>query len=241
MGGVLEFEASVQEYLCHLGVVGALIPAKDFSTVRDSNVGVVRKRKLLYTLCKGTESVLGLYRASGGRGFVTQSCMLKEQKAKLLIQEKTASTAIKNYIAQLYHWRGGEDVIYQLGYMESKFFVQQRPHCDYQNRALAGKQAALAFLPLTAVGMYLQVWDENLSLMGFVLYVPFGSMLVLWGNVIHGGGFMSDKKGNPRLHMYVKFKGDSFALDPNNDYEVAENLRLQLNTHVLDPFGNKES
>ena len=41
--------------------------------------------------------------------------------------------------------------------------------------------------------------------------------------------------------MYVKFKGDLFALDPNNDYEVVENLRLQLNTHVLDPFGNKES
>ncbi len=99
--------------------------------------------------------------------------MLKEQKAKLLEQEKKTLTAINNYIAQLYHCRGGEDVIYQRGYMESKFFVQQRPHCDYQNRALAGKQAALAFLPLTAAGMYLQVWDVKVP--AWVLFYMFPS------------------------------------------------------------------
>jgi hypothetical protein len=126
-----------------------------------------------------------------------------------------------------------------LGYLESKVSVPQRPHCDYINRGLAREVSALSFLPLTEAGMYLQVWNETESLMGMVLYVPFGTMLVLRGDVIHGGGFMSDNNGNPRLHMYVQLKGNRFDLVPNNDYRVAEDLDLTMNEDVIDPFVSK--
>jgi hypothetical protein len=238
-GGVLHFEGPVVTYLKHLAEVAATISAKELSTVRDSHVDVVRKRSLYYTLCRGTESTLGLYSNSNGRGFPTKSSMSKKTLEKRISQEAAATTAIKTFIATLYSLPTPEVVTYQLGYMESKVSVPQRPHCDYINRGLAREVSALSFLPLTKAGMYLQVWNERESLMGMVLYVPFGSMLVLRGDVIHGGGFMSDNNGNPRLHMYVQLKGNRFDLVPNNDYRVAEDLDLTMNEDVIDPFVSK--
>ena len=65
-GGVLKFKPEVQEYLSHLGDVGGSISASHFAAVSDSYVDVVCRRELVYTLCRGTHSRLGLYCSPAG-------------------------------------------------------------------------------------------------------------------------------------------------------------------------------
>jgi hypothetical protein len=76
---------------------------------------------------------------------------------------------------------------------------------DYTNEHLArleSDQAVfIAFFPLTVAGMWLQLWDGPGK--GTLVFCPYRKILVLPGNTMHGGGFMSDKSGNLRGHLYI--------------------------------------
>ena len=59
----------------------------------------------------------------------------------------------------------------------------------------------LGFTPLTADGMFLQVWKGEGQ--GIVMYIPQGELVILPSSTLHAGGFCSRfRTGNTRLHFY---------------------------------------
>ena len=92
-------------------------------------------------------------------------------------------------------------------FLKSLGHAPQVPHFDFTDRVLDEYQDKLyiAVTPLTKAGSYLQVWPiRDKRLPGEVIFIPFGVLLVLPGNTIHGGGFQSCFMSlDLRLHLYI--------------------------------------
>lgn len=111
----------------------------------------------------------------------------------------------------------------------------QEPHVDFDKQQLAGGKKTKTFVgiaPITRDGCYIQVWDRDDSQpkkKGYVIFIPFGKMLIFPSYVIHGGGFLSKShvNYNYRLQFYFYLEG---GMDPNNknryiDQFISENNR----------------
>lgn len=103
----------------------------------------------------------------------------------------------------------------------------QVPHYDLKKKDrenLKGRMS-LGFAPLTDSGCYLQVWlprkSENSPQHGVVLFIPKGCILLLPGDTIHGGGFLSDYQTQDlRLHFYIYTSEEAKEIvSNNNDYQ----------------------
>jgi hypothetical protein len=118
-----------------------------------------------------------------------------------------------------------EEVRYKMSGLRSKRALCQNAHRDFlckdlnmyeqKHGDLSGK-LFVAFCPLSEEGMYLQVWVEeegnkNKKTEGRILFVPYGTLLLLRHDTIHGGGFKSSfLEMCPRLHFYV-YHGDNLV------------------------------
>ena len=110
----------------------------------------------------------------------------------------------------------------------------QHSHRDYTDELLnnlAPDQAVLiAFFALTEAGTWLQLWDDKG--VGSLVFCPWGRILVLPGNTVHGGGFKSHPNGNLRGHLYLFVnttpltKNDLITnYEANFEYEPADSIR----------------
>ena len=87
--------------------------------------------------------------------------------------------------------------------LKSPRHALQNPHYDFTLDYIArnGTNMYLGFTPLTADGMFLQVWKGKGQ--GIVMYIPQGELVILPSSTLHAGGFCSRfRTGNTRLHFY---------------------------------------
>ena len=126
-------------------------------------------------------------------------------------------------------------------FLRSPGFAPQVSHYDFgadDRRDLAGR-IHLGICPLTVSGCHLQVWrqrenEEDGPQQGEVLFVPKGRILLLPGETIHGGGFLSDHSTQDlRLHFYVYTDGVAPRRN-NNDYQSVVDYP---NSRDLEPGG----
>ncbi|EEC47032.1 predicted protein [Phaeodactylum tricornutum CCAP 1055/1] len=116
--------------------------------------------------------------------------------------------------------------------------VPQNAHIDYQWDDLDGSDPMpyLGFLPLTKAGMFLQLWtgnpDDGVIKMGNIVFVPWGKLLLVPGNTVHGGGFRTGNHGNLRAHFYIHF--GVLKVNANNHYKNRYGYDLSL-THLHNP------
>jgi hypothetical protein len=89
-------------------------------------------------------------------------------------------------------------------YLRSSYTEPQKPHIDFHWDVFdKANQPFVAFSPLSHDGCFLQLWDKNAPGPGNVCHIPFGVLLVVPGDTVHGGGFCSTLKGDLRLHFYI--------------------------------------
>ena len=90
--------------------------------------------------------------------------------------------------------------------------------------------------------MFLQIWPNQTTrqpiVKGELVFVRLGEVLLLRGDVVHGGGFSSSREnGNPRCHIYVWIQGRSlFSATQQNLYKdkVGEPLHIShLNSDLV--------
>eukprot|EP00980_Cylindrotheca_fusiformis_P030732 scaffold25323_cov113-Cylindrotheca_fusiformis.AAC.1 len=96
-------------------------------------------------------------------------------------------------------------------FLTTETSMPQPPHVDYTWQILdqySRDDLKLGFFPLTSEGMFLQVWQRNDTMEeipGEIIFVPYGKLLVLPADTIHGGGYRtapldSGVNGNLRFH-----------------------------------------
>jgi hypothetical protein len=131
------------------------------------------------------------------------------------------------------------DVKEYLGsFLTTETSVPQPPHVDYTWEILerySSQDLNIGFFPLTQEGMFLQVWPRNHSsdstIMGQIIYIPYGKLLVLPAHTIHGGGFRTTPSpktqvnGNLRFHLYVASNKASLPDHQTNKYTEPNDKR----------------
>jgi hypothetical protein len=128
---------------------------------------------------------------------------------KLSAVDKVTREQIKNFespIARAINV-GTDQFALEAAFLQSLGYAVQCPHYDYNEDVLEdhADRIFLGLTPLTSAGSYLQVWPPNNGGQpGHVLYIPYGVLLILPGDTVHGGGFLSDFKSlDLRLHFYI--------------------------------------
>lgn len=146
------------------------------------------------------------------------------------------------------------NLTYRGSFMRTESTMYQPAHVDYEWQILQeyGKKLFLAFFPLTEEGAYLQLWqDESLKdddkpiVEGTVVFIPYGKMLIVPSDTIHGGGFKRGSSGNLRFHLYIALEeeeirkeNDITLLDhPMNKYTEKHDRRRELCERFVDAEG----
>jgi len=114
-------------------------------------------------------------------------------------------------------------------YLVSQGFAPQVCHYDFveKDRLKLQGNIHLGLCPLTKSGCYLQAWPrrENPGALqhGVVLFIPKGRILLLPGDTIHGGGFVSDDQTQDlRLHFYIYTNGEKPKINHNEYLSLEE-------------------
>jgi hypothetical protein len=148
----------------------------------------------------------------------------------------------------------------------------QPAHVDYDYDILQtyGKKLYLSFFPLTQEGAFLQLWRDAIVevkskvetgwksnhynendciddiVEGTVVFIPYGKMLIVPSDTIHGGGFRRGMGGNLRFHLYialedddtdVRGKGTKLLDHPMNKYTDRRDKRRELCERYVDSNG----
>lgn len=129
-----------------------------------------------------------------------------------------------------------DDLTVESSYLKSPGFAPQFPHFDFHARELEKNSGKIyiAVTPLTAAGSYLQVWDKAVvGSAGVVLYVPYGTLLILPGDTLHGGGFQSCFESlDLRLHFYIYVKPCRGGIVNSNKYKTVEEFPMAPTLNV---------
>lgn len=109
----------------------------------------------------------------------------------------------------------------KISFLKSTETKPQIPHIDFswQFYDKCAIKPLIGFTPLSEAGMYLQIWGNDK--VARIVFIPFGVLLFVPGDTIHGGGFRTSIEGNPRLHFYA-FIGQDVELRYNNTYVERE-------------------
>ena len=147
-----------------------------------------------------------------------------------------------------------DNLTYRGSFMRTESTIFQPAHVDYDYPILEqyGNKLFLAFFPLTEEGAYLQLWQEPTTdetdgnmIEGTVVFIPYGKMLILPSDTIHGGGFKRGHSGNLRFHLYIALeesevrKEDNITLldHPMNKYTEKHDRRYELCERFVDAEG----
>lgn len=106
-------------------------------------------------------------------------------------------------------------------FLKTPSHAPQACHIDFTDEEFlehSQGRVFLSFVPLTLAGMYLQLWPPEGG-PGRVLFIPFGMALLVPGDTIHGGGFLScPLMHNLRLHFYIRINGAPAPKNQANKY-----------------------
>lgn len=112
-----------------------------------------------------------------------------------------------------------ETILSKLG---SGSTVPQPPHLDWVlsilDKLKEDEHLYFAVFPLSPDGMVLQLWENGVPGKGQLVYLPAGAVLVLRGDTVHGGGFMTSPAGNLRAHIYLYVKRRALQHRDNDVY-----------------------
>jgi len=154
-----------------------------------------------------------------------------------ILQEeiKTFESTLRNTLNQ-------QAISYRGSFMSTEQTMYQPAHVDYDYTILSkyGKRLYLAFFPLTLDGAYLQLWqkkekkvinDHNEETQrdevdGTVVYIPYGQMLLLPSDTIHGGGFKRGDGGNLRFHLYIALDDEEDVRETEGEGEKKKEINL---------------
>jgi hypothetical protein len=125
--------------------------------------------------------------------------------------------------------------------------IPQPPHVDfdwcYLGEPGVKESVFLGFFPLTRQGCFLQMWRPGDAskmsgkVTGQMIFIPYGSFLLLPCDTIHGGGFRScpspadgreEEYGNMRFHLYIAVNGTQLPRFQNNRYTEKDNPGREL-------------
>jgi len=155
------------------------------------------------------------------------------------------------------------NLTYRGSFMRTESTIYQPAHVDYDYPILEqyGNKLFLAFFPLTQEGAYLQLWQEPSSsadedystvgggggepILGTVVYIPYGKMLIMPSDTIHGGGFKRGCSGNLRFHLYIALEEEQVRKETNitlldhpmNKYTEKHDRRRELCERFVDAEG----
>lgn len=150
--------------------------------------------------------------------------VIEHADPKMMDEILTIKNSLQPIIAQALGAQGEDGCRVDSGYLRSPGFAPQVCHKDFKADEETNLPGGifLGICPLTETGCYLQVWppvnDTNRTQYGQVLFVPHGCILILPGDTIHGGGFLSDyETSDLRLHFYIYINGAT-PMEQNNQY-----------------------
>ena len=145
--------------------------------------------------------------------------------------------AIRDYFQPLIaETLGAQDqCVVDSAFLKSPHYAPQLCHYDMGigDRDRLRNKIFLGFSPLTDSGCYLQVWlprenETSAPQRGRVLFIPKGCILLLPGDTLHGGGFLSDYKTlDLRLHFYIYIHGATPLVMNNNVYQLPDIYPMQ--------------
>lgn len=169
---------------------------------------------------------------------------------------KELQNDIQNFEIDLRRSLGHESLTYRGSFMRTEQTVFQPAHVDYDYPVLEehGHKLYIAFFPLTEEGTYLQLWEKSAnnhtceSVEGTVVFIPFGNMLIVPADTIHGGGFKRGQSGNLRFHLYIELlqnimavvendRDDNILMHPVNKYTEKYDRRRELCETYVDANG----
>ena len=155
-------------------------------------------------------------------------------KKKVNKIERDFKNLIKQTLEEMGYPCVGQEIEFYLSFMKTlRRTIVQDPHIDFKfetvdpwyvddscstrprskrGRKLEYKERVpfIAFFPLTPDGMAVEVWEARENHRegrdGVLVHIPFGSMMIARGDVVHAGGFRNSSSGNPRCHLYGKFR-----------------------------------
>ena len=133
---------------------------------------------------------------------------------------------------------GSSSLEYQGSFMKTESTIPQPAHVDFQWDLLNELKGDLfiGFFPLTKDGMFLQVWEngEQEEIPGHIIYIPFGKLVVVPSNTIHGGGFKYGDEGNLRFHLYIASKEKGLPRFQTNRYTEENDKSKELCERFVD-------
>lgn len=157
-------------------------------------------------------------------------------------------------------------------FLATESTTPQPPHVDFTWERLKqhGHNLRIGFFPLTQDGMFLQVWKRNdnfqcKDIQGEIIFIPFGTLLTLPSDTIHGGGFRTtpiicnneddsdnDKynnashnhhinHGNLRFHLYIAYNEAQLSkTQTTNKYTEPGDKTKELADRYIDAPAMKE-
>jgi len=187
------------------------------------------------------------YAMQDGRGLLNIIQKARSEKGICLLDQNELLLAeIDKFESTLNAAVGGRgEVEYQGSFMKTDKTIPQPPHVDFKWELLQKEKDNLfiAFFPLTNEGMFLQLWKDKKceeTTNGKIIFIPYGKMLVVPSDTIHGGGFKSGENGNLRFHLYIASHGSSLPLTHTNRYTEEYNPTKELSDRLKDACGLQE-
>mmetsp|Transcript_26169 Transcript_26169/g.61479 ORF Transcript_26169/g.61479 Transcript_26169/m.61479 type:complete len:335 (+) Transcript_26169:158-1162(+) len=139
-------------------------------------------------------------------------------------------------------------------FLTTKSSLPQPPHVDYPWEVLKTheetKSLKIGFFPLTEEGVFLQIWptadpsqDTSIEIEGEIIFIPYGKLLTVPANTIHGGGFRTtelcsningDRRGNLRFHLYIATSEASLPRHQTNKYTEPCDKTKELSRRYVD-------
>lgn len=131
-----------------------------------------------------------------------------------------------------------------LSFMSTETTNPQPAHVDFTWEFLEenGDQIEIGFFPLTSDGMFLQIWPRNddteVTVHGEIVYIPYGKLLTVSPDTIHGGGFRTTvdgfKHGNLRSHLYISKGNAHLGRFQTNKYTEPFDRSKELSERYID-------
>ena len=104
-------------------------------------------------------------------------------------------------------WQGQEPFTFRMTSMKTEGYIAaQEPHIDYPDYSDFDAPSVdiplVAIIPLTVSGCILALWPDYG--MATMVRIEYGHFIVMRGDLVHAGGFVSNfQTGDLRSHMYI--------------------------------------
>ena len=129
----------------------------------------------------------------------------------------------------------GNETFWAFSFLKSVKHKPQRPHKDFTNKEIRsgyGNRTWIGFVPLTQVGMSIEIWPKlgmKSSVVGSVVEIPYGKSLWMKANTVHAGGFKTRHEYDfERLVVYAS----ELAIPIDNKTNIYDLNGMPLgNTH----------